>query len=337
MMEIVLVSFGFMAAVLLAGVMGFAIQRGATCAVAAVNEVVEKRRFRRLLAMLEASIWVVGGLLIAQSLHLLGRMPAGYPLNGFTVLGGALLGLGAFVNGACVFGAIARLGSGQWSYAVTPFGFYAGCLTVDYVFSPPALQKLEYASFVLRAPAWVAFAFIVFVLWRLGRPLFAAGRGVARQAMRQRLRQAIALRVWAPHAATIIIGISFCLMLLLVGAWAYTDVLTELARRMMAANLFARILLLVALLSGAILGGWSAGLLRSTRISLAKLFTCFAGGMLMGWGSLLIPGGNDGLILVGMPLLWPYAWAAFAAMCLSIGVAAMLQKSWTHSAAKQQA
>ena len=38
----------------------------------------------------------------------------------------------------------------------------------------------------------------------------------------------------------------------------------------------------------------------------------------MGWGSLLIPGGNDGLILVGMPLLWPYAWVAFATMCVSI-------------------
>ena len=41
----------------------------------------------------------------------------------------------------------------------------------------------------------------------------------------------------------------------------------------------------------------------------------------MGWGSLLIPGGNDGLILVGMPLLWPYAWVAFACMCLAIGLA----------------
>ena len=44
----------------------------------------------------------------------------------------------------------------------------------------------------------------------------------------------------------------------------------------------------------------------------------------MGWGSLLIPGGNDGLILVGMPLLWPYAWVAFATMCVTIGVALAL-------------
>ena len=46
----------------------------------------------------------------------------------------------------------------------------------------------------------------------------------------------------------------------------------------------------------------------------------------MGWGSLLIPGGNDGLILVGMPLLWPYAWVSFATMCAAIGAAQALQR-----------
>ena len=52
-----------------------------------------------------------------------------------------------------------------------------------------------------------------------------------------------------------------------------------------------------------------------------KLLLNFGGGLLMGWGSLLIPGSNDGLILIGMPLLWPYAWVAFAVMCLTIAAA----------------
>jgi len=41
----------------------------------------------------------------------------------------------------------------------------------------------------------------------------------------------------------------------------------------------------------------------------------------MGLGSLMIPGSNDGLILIGMPLLWPHAWIAFAVMCLTIAAA----------------
>ena len=142
--------------------------------------------------------------------------------------------------------------------------------------------------------------------------------------------------VWSPHAATTVIGITFFFTLLLVGAWSYTDVLTELARTRMAGSLIERTLLLVALLLGAILGGWTAGLLHNTRISVMQVIRCFIGGMLMGWGSLLIPGGNDGLILVGMPLLWLYAWIAFVTMCISIGVMILAQKALTHPVEEQR-
>lgn len=305
-MEIVLTSLAFAVAAICAGLMGYAIQRGATCTVAAMDEVVRKRKFNRLTSMLEASLWVCGGLLIAQSLQLLGKMPNGYAATWVTVLGGVLLGLGAYVNKACVFGAIARLGSGEWAYLATPIGFYAGCVTFATVFSFPAQQKLPHDSAVLQASPWIALLFGVFMLWRAGLALRS--------------------RVWSPHAATTVIGITFFFMLLLVGAWAYTDVLAELARGM-AGNLIARSLLVVALLAGAMLGGWTAGRFRNTRITVVQLLKCLAGGVLMGWGSLLIPGGNDGLILVGMPLLWPYAWVAFLAMCISIGAALLLEKT----------
>ena len=121
------------------------------------------------------------------------------------------------------------------------------------------------------------------------------------------------------------IGITFFFMLLLVGAWAYTDMLAELARDM-AANLVAQSALLLALFVGAVLGGLTAGRFRSTGVSAAQLSKCLLGGALMGWGSLLIPGGNDGLVLVGMPLLWPYAWVAFLTMCVTIAAAMLLRK-----------
>ena len=313
-MSMMFASLGFALAALCAGVMGFAIQRGGTCTVAAVEEIVDKRSARRLLALGEASLWVAGGLLLAQALHLLPAMPAGYALGGWTIAGGALLGIGAWVNRACVFGAIARLGSGEWSYALTPLGFYLGCLSVGPLFDVGLQQPLPQGSPVLRAPAWVALLFLAFAIWRVLLPLRIPG-----------VRSAFAERIWSPHSATTVIGISFVLMLLVAGAWAYTDVLAELARGM-AASLAARIALFVALLVGAVWGGWTAGRWRSGRISPAQCLRCLAGGLLMGWGSLLIPGGNDGLILVGMPLLWPYAWAAFLLMCLSIGAAVLLAR-----------
>ena len=127
--------------------------------------------------------------------------------------------------------------------------------------------------------------------------------------------------MWSPHAATTVIGITFFSCSLLVGAWAYTDVLAELARGMAGPTWSARSLARCSrLLVGAMLGGYTAGRLRQhAAFPLARLLKCFGGGVLMGWGSLLIPGGNDGLILVGMPLLWPYAWVAFLTMCVTIG------------------
>ena len=53
--------------------------------------------------------------------------------------------------------------------------------------------------------------------------------------------------------------------------------------------------------------------------------TCFAGGALMGMGSLLIPGGNDNLILIGLPFLQLYAWVAIAAMAVVIAACLLIE------------
>jgi len=57
--------------------------------------------------------------------------------------------------------------------------------------------------------------------------------------------------------------------------------------------------------------------------------------MLMAWGSVLFPGGNDGLILLGMPLLRPYAWVAFVTMCATIAVALVAERTMMGHAAER--
>lgn len=310
-MEPMLKGLTFVVVALCAATMGFAIQRGATCTVAAVEEVVARRGAGRLIALVEASAWVAGGLLIAHRLHWLAHVPMGYALTGGTFAGAVLLGIGAFVTRACVFGAIARLGSGDWAYAATPLGFYLGCVSVTWVFAPAAAQGLGTSPVVLGAPAATAWVVAGLFVWRVAMPLVGQ-RGM--------LRDLLGRRLWSPHAATVVIGLTFLVMLVLAGAWAYTDVLADLASGMVH-DVAARTVLLICLLAGAVVGGWTGGRPRVARVRAATLARCLVGGVLMGWGSLLIPGGNDGLILVGMPMLWPYAWAAFATMCLTIGSA----------------
>lgn len=305
-------------AALLAAIMGFAIQRGATCTVAAVDEIVRASRAHRLIAMIEASLWVAGGFIIADALHLMPTVPPGHAVSHLTILGGVLLGVGALINQACVFGAIARLGSGEWAYLLTPAGFYLGCVSVDSLFSPPKQMPLVHASPVFSEASVLAVPLAIFMLWRVGRLLWQFKQQPAGAA-------ASSGRFWSPHTATAIIGVTFFFLLISMGAWAYTDVLAEIARGM-TSNLPARILLVLALLAGAVIGGWTAGRFSSRPVTTAQLAKCLIGGVLMGWGSLLIPGSNDGLILLGMPLLWPYAWVAFMTMCVSIGAIMLVQK-----------
>ena len=316
-------SFGWMAlafgvSAIFAAVMGFAIQRGATCTVAAVGELVTLRRGTRLLGLVEASAWVVAGLLLARALGIASTMPAGYPVGIATMVGGALLGFGAYVNRACVFGAIARLGSGEWAYVATPLGFFVGCLSVSLLPIAAPVQG-THVSPVLAGPAWLVVLAAAFVVVRTGVGLFAGPAG-ARSSLREHAAHTLRTRIWSPHAATCVIGVAFVVILLFSGAWAYTDVLAELAHGM-TSSLPARIGLLVALFAGALAGGVTAGRFHATRISAGALLRCLCGGVLMGWGSLLIPGSNDGLILVGMPLLLPHAWVAFATMCVVIAAA----------------
>lgn len=293
-----------------AALMGYAIQRGATCTVAAVGEIIESGTTHRLVALMEAALWVAGGLLIARQLGIVMRLPDGVAVSGRTVAGGALLGLGAWLNRACVFGAIARLGSGEWAYLATPIGFYLGALTLPLIIAMPMPKPVTEAEMLAHFPAWLCWLAIPFAFWRLTAMLGKSGR-----------------TIWSPHEATIVIGITFIVLLIFAGPWTYTELLADSARGM-ATDIGGRAVLFVGLLAGAWYGGWSAGRFRSRRISAAEVGRCLGGGLLMGWGSLILPGGNDNLILVGMPLLYPYAWLGIGTMCLVIAMALRTEQRW---------
>lgn len=305
----------FLVSLLLAGLMGYAIQRGATCTVAAVDEIVAMRRARRLVAMLEASLWVAGLLFISKALGFEVELPMGHPISLPAMAGALLLGTGAFINQACVFGAIARLGSGQWAYLCTPVGFYAGAWVVAQAMPPITSPIL--VSPLVQFPSALAWVAGLFMAYRLLPPTIMILRTPS--ASLRETSKAVGRRLWRPEAATAVIGITFYFLLVLEGPWAYTDILNEAAQGTLR-DLSPRNALLLALLLGAICAGWTSGLLKSVRPSGRQLALCTFGGALMGAGSAMIPGSNDGLILLGMPTLFAHAWAALAAMLAAIAV-----------------
>jgi toxin CptA len=306
--------FGALAiAAVCAGLMGFAIQRGGTCLVAAVDEVVSKRHATRLIALAEASLLVAAGMVAAQLLGVLPMAPRAFGLTGWTVLGGVVMGLGAYVAGSCVFGAIARIGNGEPAYLLVPLGFFLGCVAAVQLGMTRLPHQIAAHSPVLSQAALFAIPLLLVAAWRLARVVGAARRGQFVE------------HVWSPHVATGVIGVTFVTLLLVVGAWNYTDYLAEAARHM-ATRGTDRGLLVLALFGGALLGGWTAGRIKPAWPALSAIARCLAGGFMLGFGGSLVPGANDGLILLGLPLLYPHAWLAFASMLLTIAAALIVQQ-----------
>lgn len=303
-------SIAFMVAFVCVALMGFAIQRGATCLVAAVDEIVAKRSAHRLAALVEASIWVTGGVLLWRFFGWEATLPIGYPATVQTVAGGAVLGFGAYVTRACVFGAVARFGSGEWLFALTPVGYFLGCLSILPLIGGRA--QMQMVSFPAGVH-WLLLPFLLFAGWRIV------------EAVRAGLNEGLAAHIWSPHRATAVIGILFVISLLAIGPWAYTYALASLARGN-GMGVAAKLVLLFALFLGALVGGSASGRLRLSAPSLTIALRCLFGGILMGWGSMLIPGGNDELLLVGIPLLQPYAWIAVLSMAATIAASQLLER-----------
>lgn len=294
-----------LAALLLAALMGVAIQRGGTCTVAAVEEIVLRRRATQLLAMIVAAMWVAGLLALAGFAGYGAMSPPDYALGAGAVIGGALLGLGAWINGACAFGTVARVGAGQWAWLATPLGFFGGIWVAAKIPFLEAATPLPSAPHSLaRALAW-ALVLLALASWAL-RP----GRKLA----------------WTPASATLVIGLCFALLMLVVGgAWTWSETLAAWARGRGLPMGGWHGALVVALFAGSLLASRAAGTFCSTVPGAKRVLGCLLGGVLMALGASFAPGSNDSLLLVGLPMFWAYAWVAFATMCAVIALATLVR------------
>ena len=320
-------AFPLLVALTCAGVMGLAVQRGGTCAVAAVEEVVTQQNYRRFRALAEAVFWSAG--LMALAFFVFGKaVPVRtFGVTEWTVLGGVLLGLGAWINGACVFGTVAAIGGGDWAYLFFPVGFLLGCASFDAVLAEtglasalpqPALATMGFTQF---APVIAA----LFCAWLLFR-----GRQLVR-AIRQRSDDAgwhsLLRGEWPLHVGTIVVAAAFVLMVLGFGQWAYTDALAEFARGATRPD-EARFGLFGAMLAGSLAGGISLRKWRPVKPTVEAVVKCLLGGWVMAFGFLLVPGANDSIILLGLPTLQPQAWVGMVVMCLTLWLLIALKRYW---------
>ncbi|SHE60952.1 hypothetical protein SAMN04487965_0265 [Microbulbifer donghaiensis] len=290
---------------------GLVTQRGSLCAVAAIEEVIQKKRWTRFNSFLHCSGW---SMLLLGAFQYLGYSHPLLEAGGLNVIpghdwilpifGGALFGVGATINGSCAFGTVARLGSGDLSFALTLAAIAAGYGTLEFTLDTQPIASLSSNQQDNAAATW---------LLRAGLALMAL----------LNLRELIHLRAWRAHVwshgvwhpALAVWALMLCNISLLMLAGQWPGITTPISG-------YGAIswLVLVLLIAGAVLGGVTAERFSIVPIAVRPALRRVVGGYMMGVAVAIVPGGNTRLILVDLPSLHWHGAQAYAAMVIAIAV-----------------
>jgi len=287
---------------LLTFALGAVLARVSLCAVAGVQRAMSARDYAGLqrLALAASGAGIVLLVLagIAPDSVLL---PSALPFHAGVVAGGVLLGLGALVNGGCYLGSVLYLGSGNVNFLLTLAGIAAGARAAEAFALLPATGAA--GARIAMGYAWIGgtlvFALLtLLLLWR-ARP---AARWVAL------LAGLLAGLVYARHPG-----------------WSYGTVLDALAHGRLSRMDWGANLSALLLFAGALAGAWLSGTFRLQRAEWRRALRCAAGGLIMGCGAALVPGGNDSLLLWAIPGLTFYGTLAYFLMLATIAAGFGLQ------------
>lgn len=309
-------------AMLMGALLGFSAHRAGLCTVKAVAEVLTVRRGHFLWSFVKSALWVMALTALAATIPVqtgLRHWPAGI----LSVAGGVLFGIGAGVNGGCTFSTLTRLMDGRLYALATVLMWPVGIL-VALRLLPGIHDATPTPVPAGHLPVWLSVPVGLVVLGELLRLLRRLRRAGS-------VRRFVAAPTYSLSAAAALVGGANAVLLMAWGPWSFTGTLLCA----MEADTVARcgssqwvpLLVLVAALSGMAFSSWQRKSFRLLRPHPFEILRHAAGGLLMGFGAMLIPGGNDGLMLFGIPSLSPHAVPAYAGILAGIAAALLTMRA----------
>ena len=309
-----------LALIMVAG-MGFAAHRASLCTVRAVMEVMTSGSAYMLASFAKAVLWTItisGSLIVLFSIDpqpVYGRLPFWMAL-----LGGFIFGVGAAINGGCSFSTLQRLADGELNMLISLLGTVLGFLGMSFW-----LAKLPEVSLQIVATGWHwqgAWGFsLLMLLWLWAvRELIRLRRGHAAD---QGLLGRLLSDRYRLSSAAAILGIGGGTLYAIQGAWTYTNFLRGEAASWLDAGpapATGQAFLLIALIVGMLFSSWHRGAFSLRRPRLCELPPKLVGGLFMGIGGTLVPGGNDTLLLAAIPTFSAHAVAVFTALLTGVAV-----------------
>jgi Sulphur transport len=129
-----------------------------------------------------------------------------------------------------------------------------------------------------------------------------------------------------------VIGVLGGLLQAVASNWTYTSLLSGWAEQAFG-SASARSPTVAAVCTLSLLAGGTAMAIRLRRFRLGRpaAWRCCAtvcGGALMGFAAMMIPGGNDALLLSGLPSLSRNALAAYVAMLGALAILLSIRQAW---------
>lgn len=309
---------------LLVFVIGFAAHRASLCTVRAVMQWLDAGQASMLLSFAKAVIWAcwLAGVFVVLGLPLKG-VPLVHSVWWFGIVGGFLFGAGAAINGGCSLSTLQKLADGDASVLLTLASFVLGVALVVTLQSHWLGLKLQAQTVwwvtMSQTARWVLLAALTFLvareliqLWRARAPDLTPWQ-----------------RLLLPHYkvafSAMLLGLCSGLLFLLEGMWTYTNFLraqTSALQTGTAAPDGWRVALVMALFLGMLASSLQQRAFRPRALLRHNWYRRVAGGLLMGSGGALVPGGNDTLLLVLIPTLSVQALASYLA--LLAGVASVM-------------
>lgn len=293
-------------------VAGFASQRGRTCAVSAAFEIAKRQRARRFIGFLFAAACslMVLSILSYREPRLLLSFSSHWP-SPSTFIGAIIFAVGAWINGRCSLGTIARLGSGDLPRIGTLVGIYAGISLSVSALPPTVMETTNTLPLLARVTPNVSIGFatinLTFMAWM----------------MRKNVPVGFNEAHWPIWQSMAIIGVVNGLLVWLARDWSYTSLFSQIVRHETSLLSFGA-LSFALLLAGAVTGAVTGRQWRLHVGGVNQWLLAVCGGLLMGLGVALIPGGNDTMLLIGLPLMVPHLLAAYATVYTTLIVIAWL-------------
>jgi len=309
---------------------GFSVRRSSICLVRATHEIIEGKPPKTVLFVLEAmavalSITIPAMIFFPEHVSI----ASSYDISFYLFTGAALYGVGAAINGACALGTLNQLMNGKIEYLATIIGLATGFLVflnLDLFYTLYTLRKPAHTEF----NAWFLVPFM-FLIW--GFVFFQAFKftkqddDIKIKKFQRYMRSPIA----RDFISVSIFGFCSGMIYLLLGrSWDYTKFIMDLEEHLYMgflpdSTIFPVVTTTTALIMGMVIATVLSKSFQFKSAGLGRYLKRFLAGCLMGLSVGLIPGGNDTIILHGLPGLALHAPVALMIMMISIAAVILLK------------